>query len=212
MYGIYIYDSLILSKRGDMELVGDAFELSQHTQLLVQAYIKIDNIEDAKQISLLTMQLLEDMSMKLIDVHNKKDTKAIKDTAKKTTSTRGINTAVSTSQSKRTANGSNLVIEMSLMNASSLSHLIQTCYSEVTYLEIIHNTTTTNEDPRALYSTYVDKVDLLIDLLIDITGELSPISIDILVCKALFCAKILLYIYTNGSNLINPIEGYLYLL
>lgn len=59
--------SMILARRVEMDQAGDAKELAQHTELLVQAYLKMDNLEEARQVALLSLQLLEDVSLKMID-------------------------------------------------------------------------------------------------------------------------------------------------
>ena len=59
--------SSILSCRQEMQSTGDGLELSSHTQLLVAAYLKLDDVVEAKGICMLTMQLLQDMTVRWID-------------------------------------------------------------------------------------------------------------------------------------------------
>ena len=49
-----------------MQVTGDGIELSSQTQLLISAYLKLDELVEAKDICVLTMQLLQDMTIRWI--------------------------------------------------------------------------------------------------------------------------------------------------
>ena len=215
--------STILSCREEMQVTGDGIELSSQTQLLISAYLKLDELVEAKDICMLTMQLLQDMTVRWIE---KKLITAVptssSSSAPGTANTRTSSAASSTSRVVVASSSSSSlnpkqqqqqqqherVAERSYANLQSIFEMLQS-YAAVTLVEVRQLLGDGVVDPRPLFTVYSDKIATIRDLIIDISGDVSPLHADIITLKVTSTLEFIHIIHsTRSSYLLQPIETY----
>lgn len=216
--------STMLSCRQEMEVTGDGLELASQTQLLVTAYLKLDDIVEARDICVLTMQLLHDMTIRWIEkktiiVTTAATTTAPPGTANTRTSSAtaitsrvAVGTAASSSSSssalgQQQQQHHERIAERSYENVLSIFKMLQS-YTAVTIAEVRQLLVVDGVDPRPLFSIYSDKITIYKDLIVDISGDISPLHVDIITLKVTSTLEFIHIIHTTGSSYLQPIESY----
>jgi hypothetical protein len=230
--------SLILARRPDMNLAGDANQLAQHTELLVQSYLKLDNDEEARAISLLALQLLEDVSLKLID-RTKVAAAATATggggsanlfsssaTAVGTTAAgggRGGRGGGGASRTNISASASASVVSFnrktSRVEEASALQLESSADNVTALLRVLrgyvavtlYSTSQIMEesrDPRPLYTEMCEKLSRFAELMADVTGEVSALVAETLTLRATAALEFLVQFHQRVSGVVTPPEGY----
>jgi hypothetical protein len=201
-----------------MQSTGDGLELSCHTQLLVAAYLKLDDVVEAKGICLLTMELLQDMTIRWIE--KKIITSAAAPLSLKTTAlpassssapgTANSRTSSATTSTSRIAVGPQQhlerIAEKSYENVLSIFKMLQS-YTSVTIAEV-RQLLVDGVDPRPLFSAYGDKISTYRDLIVDISGDVSPLHADIITLKVTSTLEFIHVVHSTGSSYLQPLESY----
>lgn len=213
--------SMILARREQMDLAGDAKELALHTDLLVQAYLKLDNAEEARQVALLAMSLLEDVSLKMIDkkaivtqqqnaLNNNTQSKAtITNTNSRTslgTSPGGNSRISTTTRNASTPKASNLTVEASVVNVTAYVRVVRS-YVALT-LQVTAQQISDGQDPRALYVELCEKLGRCVDLVSDVAGDLSLLVTEVLTLRVTAAVDILTLLHQRASAVVTPGESY----
>ena len=203
--------SSILSCRQEMQSTGDGLELSSHTQLLVAAYLKLDDVVEAKGICMLTMQLLQDMTVRWIDKVIITSAAAVPSSSSSAPpGTANSRTSSATTNTSRIAVGPQQhherIAEKSYENVLSIFKMLQS-YASVTIAEI-RQLLVDGVDPRPLFSAYGDKIATYRDLIIDISGDVSPLHADIITLKVTTALEFIHVVHSTGSSYLQPLESY----
>ena len=202
--------SSILSCRQEMQSTGDGLELSSHTQLLVAAYLKLDDVVEAKGICMLTMQLLQDMTVRWIEKIITTSAAAVPSSSSAPPSTANSRTSSATTNTSRIAVGPQQhherIAEKSYENVLSIFKMLQS-YASVTIAEV-RQLLVDGVDPRPLFSAYGDKIATYRDLIIDISGDVSPLHADIITLKVTTALEFIHVIHSTGSSYLQPLESY----
>jgi len=214
--------SMILARREQMDLAGDAKELALHTELLVQAYLRLDNAEEARQVALLSMALLEDVSLKMIDKkailtqqQNALDNAAAHTQSKATitnsrtslgTSLGGNSRISTTTRNTTTPKASNLTVEASVVNVTAYVRVVRS-YVALT-LQVASQLIADGQDPRELYVEVCEKLGRCVDLVSDVAGDLSLLATEVLTLRVTSAVELLTLLHQRSSAVVTPGEAY----
>lgn len=225
---------LILDRFIEMDRAGDSKELATHTELLMLAYARLDNPEEAREVGSLSLQLLEDVSLKMID-RSAALTAAAADTdgapaasaATLTTvkgsgiksatnlASRSTLTSVAGSQSRSqatlpkkaaTRKSSGLVVEQSAANASAYYTVLRAYVS--LQLQGVTQALTDGADPRPIYHDFSDRISRCADLVSDVTGDASTATANVLALRTAAMLDFLLAFHQRASSLVTPVDSY----
>lgn len=223
--------SMILARRVEMDQAGDAKELAQHTDLLVQAYLKQDNLDEARQVALLSLQLLEDVSLKMIDKsaiqqQAQQNTAAtstqqlggatskatIKNSRASIAASVGGNSRANTAATRKTGTKggapgtSSLLIEASLQNITAYLKVLRS-YVSVT-LQAAAQMVSDSVDPRPLYIELCERLGRCAELMADVAGEMSGLVVEVLTLRASAAVEFLSLLHQRASGVVTPVEEY----
>lgn len=210
--------SSILSCRQEMQSTGDGLELSSHTQLLVAAYLKLDDVVEAKSICMLTMQLLQDMTVRWIEKKiiisaaapsSLKTTTALPPSSSSSapgTANSRTSSATTTSRIAVAQQHHERISEKSYENVMSIFKMLQS-YASVTISEV-RQLLVDGVDPRPLFSAYGDKIAFYRDLIVDISGDVSPLHADIITLKVTSALEFIHVVHSSGSSYLQPLDSY----
>ena len=214
--------SMILARREQMDRAGDAKELAMHTELLVQAYLKLDNADEARQVALLAMSLLEDVSLKMIDKNAivnaaKQQSAANNNTLSKagvTNSRTSISGAAGGTLTRSSASmksiasnrASNLTVEASVANVTAYVRVVRSFVALT--LQESAQLIADHQDPRPLYVEMCEKLGRCVDLVSDVSGDVSLLVSEVLTLRATSAVELLVLVHQRASGVVTPGESY----
>jgi hypothetical protein len=219
-----------------MDRAGDAKELATHTELLMQAYARLDNPDEARQVATLSLQLLEDVSLRMIDRKAAQaangntaapgataTTLSSKGPGIKTASVAQTNAASRSSlnsvagqsrasttltrkASARSVNSSGLVVEQSAPNVAAYCTVLRAYVS--LQLQSATQAIADGADPRPIYVEICERVGRCADLVSDVTGDVSTATASVLSLRVAAALDFLLMLHQRASSTVTPLDAY----
>jgi hypothetical protein len=219
-----------------MDRAGDAKELATHTELLMQAYARLDNPDEARQVATLSLQLLEDVSLRMIDRKAAQGTNgntAAPGATATTLSTKGpgiktasvaqtnaasrsslnsvagqsrASTTLTRKASARSVNSSGLVVEQSAPNVAAYCTVLRAYVS--LQLQTATQAVADGADPRPIYVEICERVGRCADLVSDVTGDVSTATASVLSLRVAAALDFLLMFHQRASSTVTPHDAY----
>jgi hypothetical protein len=219
-----------------MDRAGDAKELATHTELLMQAYARLDNPDEARQVATLSLQLLEDVSLRMIDrkaAQGASGNTAAPSATATTLSTKGpgiktasvaqtnaasrsslnsvagqsrASTTLTRKASARSVNSSGLVVEQSAPNVAAYCTVLRAYVS--LQLQSATQAVADGADPRPIYVEICERVGRCADLVSDVTGDVSTATASVLSLRVAAALDFLLMFHQRASSTVTPHDAY----
>jgi hypothetical protein len=192
------------------------------SSLLMQAYCRLDNADEALQVAQLALQLLEDSSLRMLDrkamleaapnatsaatLPSVKSGKGANTTSRATLQSVASSRASTGATRKTSTKGSALVMEASQPNVAAYVTVMR-AYVVLT-LQTAEQTIADGGDPRPLYVEMCDRLTRCADLVADVTGEGSSLVAEVLTLRVAAATDFLLAFHQRCSGLVTPVDAY----